>query len=209
MKKILIATTNPGKFSEIKEFLKDLPVVSVSLTQLGIIEKAREDFPTFKKNSQHKALFYSRLSGIPALADDGGLEIDFLNGAPGVKSRRWMNGTEDVSDEELIEFTLRKLKMVPMSKRTAQLRTVVSLAFPDGQVISTSAKIKGFIAKKPYHIIIPGFPYRSLLVMPNTGKFYHSKEMTREENERYNHRKKALQKLKRVIKRELINEKLK
>ena len=114
-----------------------------------------------------------------------------------------MNGSENVTDQELIEFTLTKMKGVPHNKRSAQLRTVISLAFPDGTVYSASARVKGIIAEEPYHILIPGFPYRSLLLMPDVGKFYHSKEMTKQENEKYNHRKKALRKIKKIIKEKL------
>ncbi|MBI3980875.1 non-canonical purine NTP pyrophosphatase [Candidatus Microgenomates bacterium] len=205
MKKILIATTNPGKFFEIKEFLSDLPILPVSLNELKITQRAREDFPTFRKNSQHKAKFYSEISGLPAIADDGGLEIAYLHGAPGVFSRRWMNGSEDVSDQELIEFTLYKMKGVPVNKRGAQLRTVISLALPDGIVYSASAKVRGIIAEKPYYILIPGFPYRSLLYLPEIDKFYHSQEMTQKETEKYNHRKKALEKLKKIIRKQFID----
>jgi len=84
--KILIATTNPAKFAEITKFLSDLQVDFVSLKDVGITEEVVEDGKTYEENSQKKALFYSKLSGLPAISDDGGLEIESLGGEPGVKS---------------------------------------------------------------------------------------------------------------------------
>jgi len=89
MEKLLIATTNPGKFREYKILLQDLPLKMVSLRDLKIRKKPKEDGKTFRENAIKKAKFYSRLAQLPILADDGGLEIDYLKGEPGVKSRRW------------------------------------------------------------------------------------------------------------------------
>ena len=87
-KKLLIATNNPGKLKEYKKLLKDLPLKIVSLKNLGIKNKVDENAKTFEENAVKKAEFYSQLTGLPTLSDDGGLEIDYLNGEPGVKSRR-------------------------------------------------------------------------------------------------------------------------
>ena len=98
MRRLLIATTNPGKLAEIRHFLGELPITLVSLSDLGIREKANETGNTFKENAVLKAKFYSKLSGLPTIGDDGGLEIDALGGAPGVKSHRWINGDRDDDD---------------------------------------------------------------------------------------------------------------
>lgn len=203
MKKLLIATTNPGKLKEIKYFLSGIPLKLVSLKDCHITDKAKEDYPTFAENAKHKARFYCQISKLPTIADDGGLEIDALNGAPGVKSRRWVNGSDEASDEELIKYTLQKLKNVPRGKRGAQLRAVMVLAFPNGKIYQVTAKVRGVISEKPSSRLISGYPYRSLLFLPKIGKFYHSREMTKEEVEKYNHRKKALKKLVPFIKKYL------
>ena len=91
MKKVLIATTNPAKIVEYGEIFKQLklPVNLVSLKDLNIKNKVEEDGKTFEENAIKKADFYSKLSNLPTLSDDGGLEIDYLNGEPGIRSRRW------------------------------------------------------------------------------------------------------------------------
>lgn len=199
MKKLLIATTNPGKLAEIKYFLKDLPLRLLSLVDIGIKEKPEENHATFKKNAIHKAKFYCQKSGLPTIADDGGLEIDYLQKEPGVKSRRWINGKDEASDEELIAYALKKLKGVPKGKRGAQLRAVMALALPNGKVSTASAKVRGVISQQPYHTTTPGYPYRSLLYLSKIGKFYHSSEMTEKEIEKYNHRGKALANLTKML----------
>ena len=204
MKKLLIATTNPGKLNEIKSFLKDLPLELVSLTDLGISQRATEDGVSFEENSLKKANFYAQISHLPTIADDGGLEIDYLKGEPGVKSRRWINGLE-ASDEELINFTLKKLKGLPLKNRKAQLRAVLALVLPDGEKYLSEGKIRGIIAVKPYNSKrTAGFPFRSLLYLPGLKKFYNEDDLTEEENLKYNHRGKALVKLKKIIKKLLI-----
>ena len=120
MKKLLIATHNPAKFSEIKYFLKDLPFKIVSLKDLKIKEDVKENGKTFKENAVKKAKHYGQKSGLLTIADDGGLEIDYLNGAPGIHSRRWINGKR-AGDKELIKHTLKLLKGVPLEGLFRQL----------------------------------------------------------------------------------------
>ena len=203
MQKLLIATTNPGKFAEIKKYLSDLPIELLSLADLGIKEKVVEDGKTFKENAIKKAKFYGKISGLPTIADDGGLEIDILNGEPGVKSRRWINGI-DASDEDLINYTLKKLEGMLLDKRGAQLRTVIALVLANGKVYTSEGVVRGLISEKPYEKRTAGFPFRSLLYLPEIGKFYHKDDLTPKENLKYNHRVKALQKFKRIIKTSLL-----
>lgn len=203
MRKLLIATTNPGKLEEIRYFLKNLPLQLVGFKELGIKEKVREDGKTFEENAKKKAVFYAKISGLPTIADDGGLEIDILGGEPGVKSRRWIDGSED-GDEELINYTLRKLKSVPAKKRGAQLRAVLALALPSGKIYISEGKVKGIIAEKPYNGRTHGFPFRSLLYLPKIGKYYHQDDLTPEEDRKYNHRGKALRRLEKIIMRQLL-----
>lgn len=199
MKKLLVATTNPGKLNEIKYFLRDLPISFISLSDLQIKAKPEENYATFRANAIHKAKFYSDIAKLPAIADDGGLEIDYLNGLPGVKSRRWVNGVDEATDEELIAYTLKKLQGVPFNKRTARLRTVLAIAISPEKIFTASARVDGVIAENAKPVITEGFPYRSLLFLPEINKFYDQNELTEEENKRYNHRGKALLKLRKYL----------
>lgn len=200
MKKLLLATTNKGKIRELSEFLSDLPVDLVSLADVGISDEPEENGKTYIENSQLKALFYSKKSGLPAVADDGGLEITALDGAPGLFSRRWL-GPE--STEKDILSHMRKLaKTLPDNKRQAFFKTVVSLAFPNGEVKSFGGEIEGIIAKEPFFKYAVGYPYRSFFFLPALNKFYFENELTPEEMKKYNHRYKAVQKLKKVLQKE-------
>lgn len=203
MNTLLIASTNPGKISEIKRFLSDLPITLVGLVDVGIVDSPQETGKTFEENAILKAKFYAQKSGLPTIADDGGAEIDALGGEPGVKTRRWIHEDRDSTDEELISHTLKKLKGVSLEDRGMQLRAVVALALPNGKQYTATAKIRGVIAVKPSPRRHAGFPFRSLMYIPKLGKFYNHDLMTPEENEHYNHRKRALEELKPII-RELL-----
>lgn len=198
MKKLLIATTNPAKLAELKKFLSDLPFETLSLSDVGITESVEETGKTLEENAILKARFYAKKSGLLTLADDGGFEIDALGGAPGVKSRRWIHGDLESSDEELINYAISKLKGVPMEKRGAQLHLVLALATPGkGKVYTSEDSVRGFIPLKLSTKREKGFPYRSLLFFPKFGKFYG--ELTPKEHEELNHRKKALEKLRPIL----------
>lgn len=201
MKKLLIATTNKGKIKELTEFLSDLPVQLLSLKDAGITEDVEEKGQTYEENSQAKALFYSKKSGLPAVADDGGLEISALGGAPGAHSRRWLGYS--ATDEELISHLTKVAKGLPDNNRYAYFRTVISLALPDGKVWSVKSEVKGIIAKKPLLKILKGYPYRSFFFLPEIDRFYHESQLSKEEQAIYNHRYKAIQKLKPIIKKQL------
>ncbi len=199
MNRLLIATTNPGKLDEIRKFLSDIPVELVSLKDVGITEAVEETGNTFEENAILKARFYAAKSGLPTLADDGGFEIDALGGEPGVKSHRWVHGDRENSDAELIAHTVLRMKDVPEGKRGAQLRLVLALALPDGSVYTAEERVRGIVPLTPRNVVTPGFPYRSLLYLPEIGKYYNHDELTPEETDVYNHRKKALDHLKPMI----------
>jgi len=197
MNKLLIATTNPGKLREYKEFLSDLPVKLVSLKDIGIVEDVEETGKTYKENSQKKALFYAKKSGLPSISDDGGIEISALSNEPGIKSRRWL-GCE-ASDEDLVKHMIKVSKELPKDNRTAVFRLVVSLAIPNGNVWSRMGKVEGIIAKKPHMKLLHGYPYRSFFYLPEVNKYYHESELTKDEMKKYNHRYIAINKLKPII----------
>jgi len=199
MKTLLIATSNPGKLAEIKLFLGDLPVALVGLADVGIGKNADETGDSFRENAVIKARYCALKSGLPTIADDGGLEIDALGGEPGVRSHRWIHRDRDDDDEELIAYTMEKMKNIPQNMRQAQLRVVLALVLPDKRVFTAEAKIRGVIPTKASASRTKGFPYRSILYLPAIDKFYNQDELTSQENERYNHRKKALDRLKPII----------
>ena len=201
MKKLLIATKNPGKFAEISKFLSDLDLQTISLKDLNINEDIEENEKTYEGNSQKKALFFARRSGLPTIADDGGLEIDALNGEPGIRSRRWLG--YEASDDELIEKMKTVSRSLPSDNLGARFVDVISFALPSGRVWSSGGELRGIIKYNPELKILKGYPYRSFFYIPEISKYYHENELTREEEKIYNHRYKALVKAKELIKKEL------
>jgi len=201
MKKLLIATRNPGKLKEISNFLKDLLLQIVSLKDINITDSVKEVGKTYKENSQLKALFYSKKSGLPTIADDAGIEIDALDGAPGLKSSRWLG--KNSTEENIIKHMLKLAKDLPRNKRKAVFKTVISFALPSGEIYSAEGNVEGIIAKKTYLKTLKGYPYRSFFYLTQIKKYYHEDQLTNREQRMYNHRYKAIQKLKPIIKKVL------
>ncbi len=199
MKKLLVATGNIGKLHEISGFLKDLPFELVSLKDLKIKDDVKEDGTTYQENSQKKAKYYAKKSELPTIADDGGLEIDALNGQPGVHSRRWLG--YDASDEVLIEHLKKVIKDLPKGNHKAKFKTVVSFALPNSKVWSFVGEVEGVLMEDSNMKLLIGYPYRSFFYLPKLKKFYHENELTEKEQKIYNHRYKAIQKLKSIIRK--------
>lgn len=189
--KLLIASHNLAKVSEYKRHLSDLELELLSLSDLNITEEVLEDGTTFEENAIKKAKFYHQLTGLAVIADDGGLMIDALNGAPGVKSRRWLG--YKMTDEEMIQAVIEKMKDVPDEKRTCHLVGTIALVMSDEKVYSQWAQVDGVVAQTPTSKRLNGFPYRSFFYLPQFKKFY--LELTDKEDEQINHRKMALIKL--------------
>jgi len=219
--KLLLATTNPGKVLEYREILKDLAIEIISLRDLKLENfQVEEDGKTFEENAIKKSKYFCKLTNLPTLADDGGLEIDALGGEPGVKSRRWPG--YEASDEELIKMTLEKLQGLPREKRGARLRCSIAISFPgeekvhpvrdrkdkgkaQSKQISNGVHLfegilRGFIMEKPIGII-PGFPFRSLFYLPKIGKVLG--ELSMEEEAKIAHRKRAMEKAMPLLKEKL------
>ncbi len=199
MSQLLIATHNPAKFEEFKELLKDYPVDLLSLKDLDITDKAPEEGETFEVNAVNKAKFYYQLSKLPTLADDSGLEIDVLNGWPGVTSRRIFTGSnKEATDEELINETLRRLQGKPLGQRTAHFTAVLALAVSADQVyIGHGQGLSGQIALAACRKRLKGYPFRSLFFVSKYNKM--SAELSYDELKAagsLQHRYQALQKLK-------------
>ncbi len=157
---------------EYSEIFKEmgLEIELVSLKDLGITQKIEETGATFEENAIQKAKFYFNLAKIPTMSDDAGLEIDYLNGEPGVYSRRWPG--HEASDEEIMQMALDKLRGVPKEKRGAQLRAVIGLMFSqDQQVYTFEGHLRGMIAEKPFGEMIAGYPFRSIFIPENQEKY--------------------------------------
>jgi len=201
--KILIATKNPGKVREIKFFLGS-GFEAISFSELVDAPDVEETGKTFEDNAILKAKKYFEWSGIPTVADDSGLEIDYLNGEPGVKSRRWPSFAEasagklgrEKTDQELIDMALERLKGVPREKRTAHLVAVG--AYYDGKnLITERGSTDGYIVEEQKAQCEPGYPFRAIFWMPRFDKLY--QDLTPEEHNQINHRKLLYKKLVKTI----------
>jgi len=149
---------------------------------------------TFEENATLKAKGYFAQTGVPTIADDGGLMVEYLDGAPGVHSHRWLG--HEATDQELAQVILDKLEGVRQEKRNARLGGVI--AFWDGtHLLKSECWIEGYIAERLMGEIRPGFPYRVIFMIPQFGKPYGA--LTEEEHEAVNFRRKNLQKLKPEI----------
>ena len=202
MKKLLVATKNPGKLKEISDFLSDLPLKIISPADIGIKNDVEETGNSYQENSQIKALFYAKKSEMPAIADDGGVEIEAFDGAPGIKSKRWLG--KDSTEEDIVNHMKKIAKELPNDNRKAFFKTIISFALPNGKVWSVAGEIEGIIADKPYLKVLKGYPYRSFFYLPEIKKYYHEDQLDPEEQKEYNHRYKAIQKLKPIIKKALM-----
>ena len=127
--KLLIATRNPGKMREYRQLLREVPFELVSLDDLGITDDVEETESTFAENAALKVQTYSALAGLLTLADDSGLEVDALGGAPGVLSARY-GGDTCCTDDDRVDLLLRNLEDVSWHRRTARFRCVLAVATP-------------------------------------------------------------------------------
>jgi XTP/dITP diphosphohydrolase len=161
--KLLVATNNPGKLEEYRHLLRDLPLEITNLREEKIDLEPEETGATFEENAILKASVFAERSGLLTLADDSGLEIDKLGGAPGVHSARY-GGTRRGEDVRRYELVLRQLEKVPWAERTARFRCVVAVAIPGGQVETAEGAIEGVIALEPQgrH----GFGYDPIFFIP-------------------------------------------
>ena len=143
--RLLVATNNPGKLEEYRDLLRALPLEITSLRDEAIEFEPEETGSTFEENAVLKASVFAERSRLLTLADDSGLEIDWLGGAPGVHSARY-GGTRRGEDVKRYELVLRQLEEVPWAERSARFRCVVAIATPDGQVETAEGSIEGIIA---------------------------------------------------------------
>ena len=193
---LVIATRNKGKKQEIKELLKDFPVEIKNLDDFGPIPHLEEDGDTFDENAYKKASFAARILGLPALADDSGLIVEVLGGAPGIHSARYAG--ENATDEQ------RYLKLLDdmegKSNRKAAFECVISVAVPTGPALTYEARCEGLIATEPAGS--NGFGYDPVFFYTPLNKTF--AQITGDEKNRISHRGKALAEFKSEFDKVLI-----
>ena len=184
---IVIATRNKGKTAEIREMLKDFSVNIKNLDDFGPIPEIEEDGDTFDENAYKKASVTAKILGIPALADDSGLLVESLGGAPGVYSARYAGAkaTDKQRGEKLLE------EMKGKTNRKAAFECVISIAVPSGPALTYEASCEGLITEEPAGQ--NGFGYDPVFFFPPLKKTF--AEITRTEKSRVSHRGKALSEL--------------
>ncbi len=189
MVQLLIATNNQGKKCEFAELLAALPLTLVSGPDVGVHLDVEETGQTYLENARLKALAYHRATGLLTLADDSGLEVDALNGAPGVRSARYAGGT--ASDIDRYELLLERLQGVPMEQRTARFCCAVVVLTPEGNEYQTEGVCEGVIALEPHGE--SGFGYDPVFLVPRYGMTF--SEMPTELKNRISHRGVAVAKM--------------
>jgi len=193
---LVIATRNKGKKQEIKELLKDFPVEIKNLDDFGPIPHLEEDGDTFDENAYNKASFAARILGLPALADDSGLIVEALDGAPGIHSARYAG--ENATDEQRYLKLLDDMK--GKSNRKAAFGCVISIAVPAGPALTYEGRCEGLIATEPAGS--NGFGYDPVFFYTPLNKTF--AQISREEKNRISHRGKALAELKSEFDKVLI-----
>ncbi|MCP3923141.1 MAG: XTP/dITP diphosphatase [Desulfobacterales bacterium] len=188
---IVIATRNHNKTKEIREYFKNSDIEFKDLNDFGPIPEVVEDGDTFEANAYKKASFTARVLGFPAMADDSGLCVEALDGAPGVFSARFAG--EDATDKERTEKILKELE--GNENRNAYFECVISLAVPTGPALTYEGKCEGLITKKPKGE--NGFGYDPVFFYPEFDKTF--AEASIEEKSGVSHRGKALKDLNKEI----------
>lgn len=185
MKRIVLATKNEGKIREIRGAFAHLPVEVISLAELGTFPDAVEDGETFEQNARIKAEFYQRQTHEAVLADDSGLEIAALGGAPGVHSARFAGGVH-ASDAANNQKMLAELEKRGVSESPADYRCVLHFCDPDGTVLSAEGRVDGLIRTQAHGS--GGFGYDPYFYIGTRTMA----DMTPEEKGTISHRGKAL-----------------
>lgn len=196
--RLLIATTNRGKLREVKAMLEGLPVEVVTLDDYPGLPVPVEDQDTFEANARLKALHYAKLTDCLALADDSGLEVDALGGAPGVHSARYAGSDCTVAQNN--EKLVAALSEIPAEKRTARFRCTMALAQGELVLAVKVGKIEGVIVDDPRGT--NGFGYDPHFFAPEHGMT--AAEMTPDLKNQISHRGRALQAMRPAIERAVL-----
>ncbi|MBQ2803414.1 MAG: XTP/dITP diphosphatase [Lachnospiraceae bacterium] len=195
MKRVIFATGNAGKVKEIQMILADLGMEVVSMKEAGIVVEVEENGSSYEENALIKARAVAAWTKDIVMADDSGLEIDYLNKEPGIYSARYMG--EDtpyhIKNAKLVE----RLNGVPDEKRTARFVCAIAAVFPNGQELTTRATIEGRIGYEEKGS--NGFGYDPIFYVPEFGKT--TAELTEEQKNQISHRGKALELMKEELKK--------
>lgn len=193
MKKLIFATGNENKMKEIRMILADCGYEIQSMKEAGIDIDIVEDGKTFEENAIIKAEAIRNVANCLVLADDSGLEVDYLDKAPGIYSARFMG--EDTSYRIKNKAIIDKLEGVPDSERTARFVCAIAAAFPDGRTITRRGTIEGIIGYEERGK--NGFGYDPIFFLPDRG--VSTAELSPEEKNEISHRGNALRLIKEVI----------
>lgn len=197
---LVIATRNPGKVRELAELLADLPLRLLSLADFPELPEIPEEGETFAANAVTKARQVAAWTGLPALADDSGLEVAALGGRPGVHSARYaadLTAPLPPTDEDNWRKLLQELRGVPEGERQARFVCVIALALPDGRLFTTQGECPGLIATEPRGN--QGFGYDPVFWLPEYGATM--AEVGLEVKNRLSHRARALAEMKEILRR--------
>ena len=193
MTKIILASNNAGKIKEVKQILGDMDIELLSMKEAGVDTQIQENGATFEENALIKARAVMKLTGILTIADDSGLEVDYLNKEPGVYSARYMghDTSYDIKNQAIID----RLSGVTGSDRSARFVCAIAAVFPDGTELVTRGTMEGVIAHEPQGE--NGFGYDPIVYLPEFGKT--SAQLSPAEKNKISHRGKALDKMRQEL----------
>lgn len=194
---LVLATTNPDKQEELVSLLRDLGYTIRTMDEFDSVPRVIEDGETCQANAMKKATALARHTGMLALADDTGLEVEALGGRPGVYAARYAG--EEATYEDNWRKLLRELEGVPADKRVARFLTAVAIAEPTSQVEVVEGVLDGRITESPSGA--QGFGYDPVFLVPELGKTL--AQLTLEQKNKISHRARALAKAKEVLKSKL------
>lgn len=198
---VVIASQNKGKIEEIKEIFSDLEIKFLSLNDYPHLPVLHEDEQTFEENAVKKAKIISQLTQKVTLSDDSGLEVDYLNGAPGVRSARF--GGDEITEAARNQKLLKLLENVPLPKRKARFKCIIAIAIPEGEITTLSGECEGMINLESRGN--QGFGYDPIFIPKGYNKTFG--ELDKRIKNKISHRFKALSKAKKILLE--INQKVK
>ena len=194
MNRLLIATNNKGKINELQDLLKDTGIELVTPAQIGLELDVIEDGKTYAENASKKAIAFAEVSNLVSLADDSGLEVDALDGAPGLYSARY-SPKRGATDKDRRLYLLQNLQNVPRPW-TARFHATIAIASPNGEIHLTEGICEGEII--PEERGTGGFGYDPIFLLREKGQTM--AELSMEEKNRLSHRAKAVMKAKPILK---------
>ena len=196
--RLVVGTNNPGKLREFRDLLDGCGFELVTPAELGVEFGPDETGSTFEENARIKAVAAMTATGLLALADDSGLEVDHLGGRPGVYSARYAGGDRQdpsLSDEDRVRIVLDEMRGVPDDQRAARFRCAIAIAAPDGAVETVDGVFEGRLAHQPRGA--NGFGYDPIFVVPELGVT--SAELPPDEKNAMSHRGQAALKAREIL----------